>query len=60
MCLVETIPFSKLNIPVKSETKTVFVEAIPLIQDAETNKHIIYDNFDDILTPKMVMPIGGD
>ena len=41
--------FSKLNIPVKSETKTVFVEAIPLIQDAETNKHIIYDNFETTL-----------
>lgn len=41
--------FFKLNIPVNSGTKTVFVEAIPLIQDAETNKHIIYDNFETTL-----------
>lgn len=42
--------FFKLNIPVNSSTKTVFIEAIPLIQEAEVGQHIIYDNFETTLT----------
>lgn len=42
--------YSKLNIPINADTKTVFIEAIPLIQNAEDNKHIIYDNFETTLT----------
>ncbi|MBQ0113247.1 MAG: hypothetical protein KBT03_08980 [Bacteroidales bacterium] len=45
--------FKKLKILIekdKEDRHTIFVEAVPMIQNAENNKHIIYDNFEQTLT----------
>lgn len=42
--------YKALTLSINSDTKNVFIEAIPLIQNAEDNKHIIYDNFETVLT----------